>query len=214
MKLLDGTVHKRVHKRLLRDTLGRTQRVNLVRVISSSLPDRSAQVLDIGCGNGLFSHDLMAVKPNLNIVGVETKAHPDCHIKNRVYDGENLPFPDKSFDYALLINVLHHTDDPAKVLSEASRVARHGIVIKDHYANSRLDFYTLVAMERIGNAFIDISQPYNFFSERQWDALFQKVGLRTESIRKRFVSYNAILDFLFGRNLHFIAKVACPGVAR
>jgi hypothetical protein len=69
-------------------------------------------------------------------------------------------------------------------------------------------------MERIGNAFIDISQPYNFFSDRQWDALFQKVGLRTESIRKRFVSYNAILDFLFGRNLHFIAKVACPGVAR
>jgi tRNA G46 methylase TrmB len=98
MRLLDKTVHKRVHKRLLRDTLGRTQRVNLVRLIAASLPDRSARVLDIGCGNGLFARDLMAAKPDLNIVGVETKAHPDCLIKHCVYDGKNLPFRDQRFD--------------------------------------------------------------------------------------------------------------------
>jgi SAM-dependent methyltransferase len=210
--LFDKTVHKKVHKRLLRDTLGRTQRANLVRLITAFLPDQSACILDIGCGNGLFSHDLMVAKPCLNIMGVETKAHPDCLIKQCVYDGKRLPFPDKRFDYVLLVNVLHHANEPATVLSEAARVARHGIVIKDHYANSRLDFYTLVAMERIGNAFSDISQPYNFFSEKQWDALFARVGLKTESIRNRFVCYNAIVDFLFGRNLHFIAKVACPAV--
>jgi len=210
--LFDKTVHKKVHKRLLRDTLGRTQRANLVRLISGFLPNQKADVLDIGCGNGLFAYDLMAAKPFLKIVGVETKAHPDCLIKQCVYDGQSLPFQDKRFDYVLLINVLHHTNDPAIVLSEAARVARHGIVIKDHYANTRLDFYTLVAMERIGNAFSDINQPYNFFSEEQWDALFDSVGLKIESVRNRFVCYNAMLDFLFGRNLHFVANVACPVV--
>lgn len=205
-------VPKRLHKKLLRDTLGRTQRTNLVRLVGASLPDRKASVLDIGCGNGLFSRDLMAAKPGLNITGVETKARPDCVIQHCVYDGKHLPFPDKHFDYVLLINVLHHAYDPAMVLAEAARVARHGMVVKDHYANTRLDFYTLVAMERLGNAFMDISQPYNFFSEKQWKTLFDELGLKTESIRTRFACYNAILDVFFGRNLHFLAKVATPAV--
>ena len=207
--LLDKAVPKKIHKKLLRDTLGRVQRENLVRVIGGFLPE-SARILDIGCGNGSFAHDLMKAKPRLNIVGVETRPHPNCLIQQCVYDGENLPFAEGHFDYVLLINVLHHTNDPALVLAEAARVARHGVVIKDHYANTRFDFYTLVAMERIGNAFMNISQPYNFFSEKQWNAVFDRVGLRTESVRKRFVSYNAIIDLIFGRNLHFIAKVARP----
>jgi ubiquinone/menaquinone biosynthesis C-methylase UbiE len=210
MPLFDKTVHKRMHKRLLRDTLGRTQRANLVRLISTFLPDQNTRVLDVGCGNGLFARDLMAAKPCLNITGGGENDHRDCLIRQCVYDGWNLPFPDKRFDYVLLINVLHHANDPAMVLAEAARVARHGIVIKDHYANTRLDFYTLVAMERIGNAFSDISQPYNFFSEKQWEVLFDRVGLRIKSVRNRFVCYNAILDFLFGRNLHFVANVVCP----
>lgn len=210
MSAFPSSVQKTLHKRLLRDTVGRTQRTNLVRAISTFLPDQRARVLDIGCGNGLFAHDLMNAKPCLSIVGVETKPQTNCLIKQCVYDGKILPFQDKHFDYVLLINVLHHSDDPASVLSEAARVATQGIIIKDHYANTRLDFYTLVAMERIGNAFIDISQPYNFLSEKQWDHLFSRVGLRTESIRKRFVSYNALLDLVFGRDLHFIAKLSCP----
>ena len=152
----------------------------------------------------------MKAKPGLNIIGAETRPQPHCYIRQCIYDGRHLPFQDKQFDYVLLINVLHHADEPAIVLSEAARVAFRGIIVKDHFANTRLDFYTLVAMERIGNAFIDINQPYNFLSEKQWHNLFQALGLKTEIIRKRFVCYNAIIDLFFGRNLHFIAKVACP----
>lgn len=206
-------IHQKLHEKLLRDTLGRTQRLNIVRSVSGFLPNHKASILDIGCGNGLFARDLMATKPHLRIVGVETKPRTDCRINCCVYDGKRLPFQDGQFDYALLINVLHHTDDPALVLSEAARVSAHGVIVKDHYANTRLDFFTLVLMEWIGNAFIDISQPYNFFSETQWGDLFVKLGLRTETIRKRFVSYNALIDLAFGRNLHFIAKIACPAAA-
>lgn len=206
-------IHQKLHEKLLRNTLGRTQRLNLVRSVCSFLPNHKATVLDIGCGNGLFSRDLLAAKPRLRIVGVETKLRSDCHIKCCVYDGQHLPFRDKQFDYVLLINVLHHTDDPAAVLSEAARVAARGVIVKDHYANTKFDFYTLVVMERIGNAFIDINQPYNFFSTRQWTDLFKRLGLKTEAIRETFVSYNAVVDLFFGRNLHFIAKVACPMAA-
>lgn len=45
-----------------------------------------------------------------------------------VADGIALPFADKSFDLALAIGVLEHTDDPVAFLSEMSRVAHRGVV--------------------------------------------------------------------------------------
>jgi ubiquinone/menaquinone biosynthesis C-methylase UbiE len=201
------SILKALHKRLLRDTLGRTQRENLARLISSLLPDREAAVLDIGCGNGLFSRDLMTMKPNLHIIGVETVTREDSYIRQSAYDGNILPFADKSFDYAMLINVLHHTDDPARVLREASRVAREGVIVKDHYANTRFDFYNLVAMEMVGNTFSGISQPYHFLSEKEWGGLFGQLHMKSEKLLTRFVSYNRFFDIFLGRNLHFIARL-------
>src|SRR5579872_1869625 len=96
-----------LHKKLLRDTLGRTQRENLARLIGKLLPDKNTTVLDIGCGNGFFSHDLMTIKPNLRIIGIETVTRNESYIQQCAYDGSTVPFADKSFDYTMLINVLH-----------------------------------------------------------------------------------------------------------
>lgn len=43
-------------------------------------------------------------------------------------DGEHLPFPDNKFDYVICNQVLEHTPDPAKFLSELSRVAKRGFI--------------------------------------------------------------------------------------
>jgi hypothetical protein len=68
----------------------------------------------------------------------------------------------------------------------------------------------LIIIDFIGNTLTEINQPYRFYSEKQWDGLFARLDLKTEDVLRRFVSYNALVDAIFGRNLHFVAKLACP----
>lgn len=43
-------------------------------------------------------------------------------------DGQYLPFADKSFDYIICCHVLEHAEDPAKFISEITRVGRKGYI--------------------------------------------------------------------------------------
>jgi ubiquinone/menaquinone biosynthesis C-methylase UbiE len=44
-------------------------------------------------------------------------------------NAQNLPFPDNSFDVAVLGEILEHVEDPPKVLQEALRVCRKKMLI-------------------------------------------------------------------------------------
>ena len=45
--------------------------------------------------------------------------------------GDALPFPGRSFDVVCEFGVLHHVPDPAAVVREMQRVARHAVFISD-----------------------------------------------------------------------------------
>jgi ubiquinone/menaquinone biosynthesis C-methylase UbiE len=179
-----------LHQRLLRDTLGLTQHKRLISYILPLIEESPTKIIDIGVGDGVFTHLLAQAKPNAHIVGMEIHPREKCMVEVQLYNGIDLPFPDKHFDYSLLINVLHHAGDYENLLREAKRVSRKGIIIKDHYANNKLDYYTLVLMERIGNMFVSIDQPYNFFSEEEWKGLFSVFELHTARLLTKFISYN------------------------
>jgi SAM-dependent methyltransferase len=49
--------------------------------------------------------------------------------------GENLPFDDETFDIVYSANVLEHTDDPARVLSEAIRTLKKGGILYFEFPN-------------------------------------------------------------------------------
>lgn len=176
----------------------------LSRALANAIPGRGS-VLDIGCGDGQLALALMKLRPDLKIEGVDVVARPKTLIPVAQYDGVKLPFADKSFDYVTIVDVLHHTDDPTVVLSEASRVARHGVVIKDHLREGFLAHETLAFMDWCGNIGDGVPLPYNFLSRSEWQGAFFKSRLQSRQTNEKLNIYLPPARWLFDRQLHFVS---------
>ena len=88
-------------------------------------------ILDIGCGAGALSKALAAqgaavtgIDPGPEALAKAREAVPAARFE--AASAEALPFPDASFDGAVMLNALHHVPDPARALDEAARVLRAG----------------------------------------------------------------------------------------
>ena len=132
---------------------------------------------------------------------------PPAAIPVTVYDGDRIPFVDKSFDWVTIVDVLHHTDDPARVLAECSRVAKLGVVIKDHLREGFGAFPTLRLMDWVGNRGHDVRLPYNYLSKAEWDAVFEKIGVARATWNQSLDLYPQPFSLAFDRSLHFISTV-------
>jgi ubiquinone/menaquinone biosynthesis C-methylase UbiE len=80
-------------------------------------------ILDIGSGNGVLCYELMQQNFNVTPLDVDNLSLLQ-EAKPIIYNTPRMPFEDSSFDVALLITVLHHTQNPIQVLSEAKRLAK------------------------------------------------------------------------------------------
>ena len=179
----------------------------LSRELAAAISGRGT-VLDIGCGDGQLALALMRLRPDLKVEGVDVVARPRTLVPVSQYDGVRLPFPDKSFDYVTIVDVLHHTNDPTVVLSEASRVARMGVVIKDHLREGWLAQATLAFMDWCGNVGDGVPLPYNFLSRAEWQLAFLKSKLQSLRTNERLNIYLPPARWLFDRQLHFVSLLA------
>jgi SAM-dependent methyltransferase len=181
-----------------------------VRVLAEHLAaqmDTPGTVLDVGCGDGSIASAVMALKPGLSFQGIDVMLRPQSAIPSTVYDGDHIPFADQSFDWVTIVDVLHHTDDPARVLAECSRVARRGVVIKDHLREGFGARETLRLMDWVGNRGHDVRLPYNYLSKAEWDAIFGKIGVAPATWSEDLGLYPPPFSLAFDRNLHFVATV-------
>ena len=96
---------------------------------------RGKKILEIGCGVGI---DLVRfAKAGAQVTGIDlSQTAIDLAGKNlsqnslngtlKVMDGENLEYPDESFDVVYAHGVLQYTGDPEKMVQEAFRVLKKG----------------------------------------------------------------------------------------
>ena len=62
-------------------------------------------------------------------------------------------------------------------------------------------------MDWVGNARFGVALPYNYWSEREWQAGWLEAGLRPKRLVTRLGLYPGPVDWVFGARLHFIAKL-------
>ena len=199
LRKLHGRAHdKAVFKRRI-DVLSRT--------IADFLP-QNAKVLDIGCGSGTLAKAVMTIRPDVSFEGIDVLVRPDTDIPVKAYDGYNIPAPDGHYDIALFVDVLHHTDDPSRLVAEAKRVAKGGLVIKDHNRDGLFANATLRFMDWVGNAAHGVRLPYNYLSSSEWRRLWSDRGLKLDRAVDRLGLYPAPFSWFFDRKLHFVARLS------
>ena len=198
---ISTVAHQEVHNKLVS-----SRRIQTLTNSLDSVAPRSADILDVGCGNGIISHNLRQLSPERSFTGIDVLARKTCLIPCQIYDGNIIPFAPRSFDYVMFVDVLHHMTEPAKFLAQAVQIARRGIIIKDHYCENNFDHQTLTLMDWFGNAQYGVALPNNYKSRAQWRQMFNDVELREDVIKTEIPLYPFPANLIFGRNLHFIGR--------
>lgn len=201
MTLLNLVHEKAVH----------TRRVRRLATLLSGLVPETGSLLDVGCGDGRVARCLADHKPGLRVEGIDVLVRPETAIPVRHFDGLSIPHADDSFDAVMLVDVLHHSEQPLRLLEEARRVARRWIVIKDHNRNGLFANATLRFMDWVGNAHHGVALPYHYWSRQEWRDTFRTLNLSVARYEERLQLYPLPADWLFGRSLHFIAQAEVTG---
>jgi SAM-dependent methyltransferase len=197
MSALDG-----MHERYV---LGRRVRV-IARHLADLVPHGS-EVLDVGAGDGAVAYALTRERPDLRAQGIDVLVREGTRIPVRSFDGSHIPCGDHSVGTVLLVDVLHHTDDPAALLRESARVMRDAVVVKDHVVQGAFAMPTLRFMDRVGNARHGVRLPYNYLTREQWDDAIARAGLQVDAWVPRLGLYPPPATWLFDRRLHFAARL-------
>ena len=178
----------------------------LAEEIAALLP-RDATVLDVGSGDGLLAVEVMRLRPDVSIDGLEVMARPNAHIPVRIFDGHAIPAADGEYDVVMIVDVLHHLNNQAELMAELARVAKHHVVIKDHLADGFGSWPLLRFMDYIGNRHAGVALPYKYLRKSEWHTIFAGAGLTIGAWNERIQLYPWFANWLFGRRLHFCARV-------
>ena len=153
--------------------------------------------LDVGCGNGAFTEELIARCAPDTVTAIDPSDDQLVYARTRlgaktanfqVGDAQKLPFPDGSFDVAIMALVISFVPDPDKGAIEMARVVRPGgwvaTYMWDIPGGGAPTDPVYVALESMGMNSVRPANPVVSRQEAMQD-LWEKAGL--ESIDTRVI---------------------------
>ncbi len=198
----------------IHENLTYNRRINTLATQIAEHIMADSEVLDIGCGDGQISELIVEKVEGASIAGIDVMSRSVANINVTQYDGLTIPLEDNSVDTCVFVDVLHHAEEPFRVMQEAGRVARKSIIIKDHLADGFLSWQVLRFMDWVGNERHGVSLPYNYFKKHEWLGYFTQLGWEVGSWKTDLKIYDIWCSWAFDRKLHFIAKLEVPSTQR
>jgi SAM-dependent methyltransferase len=176
---------------------------------------KGLRCIDVGCGNGAFTEELIAHSAPAEVVGIDpsdgqlahARSRPEARLaKFQTGDAQALPFADRSFDAALMALVISFVPDPAKAVREMARVTRPGGMVATYMwdaAGGGIPVEPIhEAMRSLG---LEAPHPPGLTVARQdsMQALWQQAGLASVETRviRIEVSFSGFDDFWDSNNV-------------
>lgn len=181
-------------------------------IINSLKIEKNRKLLDIACGKGVFLKEIEKRHLDLDLSGLDISEVAINVCKKLVHghfttdDAENLPYPDKIFDYVTCLGGLEYYQNPKQGAREMARVLKRGGKVSIQVPN-------LMFLGHVYLAYRDGAMPseageggkyYNyeiekFFTYQGWRDILEKAGFKILSCKK----YNSILG---SKKVHPIVK--------
>jgi len=171
--------------------------------------DFRGPVLDLGCGDGLFTSILFpGEKPvgiDIGMSDLETAKSRDIYMGLMIADGRRLPFKSSSFNTVFSNCVIEHVENLDLLLQEAFRVLKPGgvfvVTVPGTKLTTNLYFYRLFsnlglrgAAERYAGFVHRMLKHVNILPDGEWKESFQKAGFRIKEF-ERIVPAEAVKTF-------------------
>lgn len=133
-------------------------------ILLKNIAKTSQKILDVGCGEGTHLNQFTRKKSigigidiNRFAIKLAAKHYPNHRFK--LFNGQNIPFPDNHFDLVYSTFILEHTRCPEKILTEMVRVLEPNgnlIIICPNYGspNRRSPNSTIYPIYKLFTGFI------------------------------------------------------------
>ncbi len=167
-----------------------------IKRIEPYIPDNQT-ILDVGAGVGSVACKLMRQGHKVVCLDIDNSMiYSDIDLI--IYDGVRFPFEDNHFDVAVIINSLHHCEQPKPVLQEAVRVAKCIIVIEDTFVHP-LEKWIVAISDSLGNLEFYM---HNYMSISEWKEYLDAQNFNIIS----FVQWQAVLTPIYSRYCMFVIE--------
>jgi ubiquinone/menaquinone biosynthesis C-methylase UbiE len=148
------------------------ERAKIIAKTYSKWDLNNKKILDVGCGNAVVTKVLKDFF-NADIYGTDIVDYRKEEISFKLMEEKNkLPFEDNSFDFVMLNDILHHSDNIEELLLEAKRISANVLIFEDKES-------LLLKVLDVGLNYFYCNKmpiPFNFKKEEEWISLFEKQG--------------------------------------
>lgn len=158
-------------------------------------------ILDVGCGAGLLTnalaqegHAVSGIDLSEKSLGLAEKHDPTQSVKYVKANAYELPFLDSSFDAVSAMDVLEHVENPAQLISEASRVLKKGGLFFFHTFNRNFLSYLFIIKGVewfVKNAPKHMHVYPLFIKPKELEALLRKKDLQVKTLVGFRPTFNA-----------------------